>query len=142
MALITAALTALALSGEPDTTSGYVSKYADGVFERTIQARIELGYGTVPADWRDFDGFFAGLDCAAALAGTTLYARPGAGYPFEKLLYSDCSGHASTTEHFLRDNILGEVDWYTFERWHAAGYHTERGMTIEIVSPEWFYGQL
>jgi hypothetical protein len=136
MTLITAALTLLS---QPEPDSGYVSKYSPGVFERAIGVRIENGYGHVPADWQSYDGYWAGLDCAAALEGVTLYARPGAGYPWERLLYADCSGHQTTTDHFLRDGILGELDWATFERWHAAGYHSEKGMPVELRPVEAFY---
>jgi hypothetical protein len=137
MTLIAAALT-LFSPVQPD--SGYVSKYAPGVFEQVIGVRIEHGYGYVPPDWQSYDGYWAGLDCAAV--GSELWARPGAGYPWERLLYADCSGHQTTTDHFLRDNILGEVDYETFGRWHAAGYHTEKGMPVELRPVGWFYEQL
>jgi hypothetical protein len=92
----------------------------------------------VPDDWETgYDGYFAGLDCAAV--GQEIWARPGRGYKWERLLIADCSGHQTTTDHFIRNGILGEVDYDTFYRWYNAGYHTERGMPVEIRAREWFY---
>jgi hypothetical protein len=135
MALIATALTLLS---PPD--NGYVSRYDAGVMERTIQVRIEHGYGYVPADWQSYDGYLAVLDCATV--GQEVWARPGKGYPFERLLIADCAGHASTVHWFTVNGIVGEVDYETFYRWVDAGYMTEKGLTVELRPAGWWYEQL
>jgi hypothetical protein len=116
---------------------GYVSRYDPGVFEQVIQTRIAKGYGFVPQDWREFDGYFAGLDCAAV--GREVWARPGVGHRWERLLIADCSGHASTTAWFRRNGVVGEVDYETYTRWRDAGYWAESGMPVQLRGRRWFY---
>jgi hypothetical protein len=38
------------------------------------------------------------------------------------------------------NGVVAEVDYATYYRWVEAGYHTEKGLTIEIVPVEVFYG--
>lgn len=150
--VITAALTALSFVGynatsEPDM-SGYTSRYNPGIFRQVIEWRISVGcdkpsprcYGYSPLDWREYDGYMATLDCADV--GKEVYARPGAGWKWERFLIADCSGHESTTRWFNANGIVAEIDHASFMRWKAAGFHTGRGMPIEIRSPEIFYEYL
>jgi hypothetical protein len=74
--------------------------------------------------------------------GKEVWARPGAGYPFERLLIADCAGHTSTVYWFTVNDILGEVDYETFFRWVDAGYMTEKGLTVEVRPVGWWYEQL
>jgi hypothetical protein len=120
--------------------SGYVSRYNPGVFQQVIRTRIEKGYGYVPDDWRSYDGYLAVLDCGDV--GDEVWARPGPGHRWERMLIADCSGHASTTYWFRVNGIVAEVDHATYMRWREAGYWSEKGLTIEIVPVEVFYGFL
>jgi hypothetical protein len=138
MTLITAALALIAPPIEPD--AGYVSRYDAGVFQSVIEVRIERGYGYVPPDWQSYDGYLAVLDCSTV--GQEVWARPGKGYPFERLLIADCAGDASTVYWFTVNGIVGELDYETFFRWVDAGYMTEKGLTVELRPVEWWYEQL
>jgi hypothetical protein len=134
--IIAAAIAAMTFTFKP-TMTGYVAHYGEGVFEEVINVRIENEYGYVPADWQSYDGYLAVIDCAAV--GNEVWARPGPGYQWERFLIADCSGDASTTYWFQINRVVAEVDYATYYRWKAAGYHTELGLPIEIVPLEDFY---
>jgi hypothetical protein len=120
--------------------SGYTSRYAPGVFADVIAVKQLNGWGNLPEVVTGFDGYMALETCR--YDGQVVWARPGPGRHWESFLVVDCSGSGATSEWMRRNNIVAEIDHDSFMRWYEEGWHTEKGMPIEIVGPEWFYEHL
>ncbi len=107
--------------------TGVMSQYSRGATEAVLHNRSIPGRTayTLPSNWREYDGFVAVQDCKRLGDTVMIYWRGHSG----KFLIYDCSGHASTSAWMTRNNILGEVDYWTARDWHSIG----RGMRGAVM---------
>ena len=109
--------------------TGIASQYAPGKMESVISVRQIPGRTnyTAPLNLERFDGFVAMNDCSEL--GNEYYIKPTDKKEWELFLVVDCSGHKSTTDWMLRNNIIVEVDYETANRWDTVG----RGIKIRLA---------
>jgi hypothetical protein len=104
------------------------SQYDPGVMQSVIETR-QSGHTayTIQQDLSHYDGFIAMESCSEL--GNEYFIRPVGQQLWELFLVTDCSGHNSTSQWMLQNNILIEVDYETALRWNTVG----RGIQIEIL---------
>lgn len=92
-------------------STGWLSQYAEQptsevLANRQVQGRTAY---TLPANWQSFDGFIAMRDCGEL---GNVY-RLNVDGQLMTILVFDCSGHQSTSDWMTRNNILGEIDYWS-----------------------------
>jgi len=98
----------------PET--GYVSGYAEGVFESVYQLRTEKDWwrNQPPRNWQyETSVLWADRDCDTVGTMVDLTMPDGMVVP---ALVADCMGDGETADWMLRNNIIGEVDYRTWKR--------------------------
>lgn len=112
-------LIALALLASQDCEVGWLSQYSIAATERVIANRSvpHRTAWTLPEDWRNYDVLVAVESCKRLGETGTITWREHSG----TYLVIDCSGHASTSAWMRRNNIIGEVDGWTAQRWNMVG---------------------
>lgn len=118
----------LALSPTP-ASQGYVSGYAEGVFEGVYHTRMQNDWwrNEPPSNWYEMTSvLWADRDCARVGEMVALTLPDG---KTVLALVADCMGDGETAEWMERNNIIGEVDYQTWTEWTEA-YGTPLYLTV------------
>jgi hypothetical protein len=121
-------IVSLLLIVSANCTTGTLSQYdrrpTDQVlYNRTIPGRTAH---TLPDGWQEVDGYIAERDCANIGQIRHVYWRGHSA----RLMVFDCAGSQAARHWMDRGNILGEIDYYTAQRW---GARPQRGLTKAMV---------
>ena len=91
--------------------TGYLSAYAESPTVGTIAYRQAVG--DIPSDLSQFDVMIAVSDCRLIGKEGMLYTAVG---PLRALVF-DCAANDGTPSWMEENNIVAEIDWYTWQRW-------------------------
>lgn len=91
------------LGGLPIET-GILSQYEQGVMPPVVAARQE--WEQLPDDLTGIDGFIAVWDCDQIGRPGLLSINNG---EWKTVLVADCSGHVSTTQWMIANNVIAEI---------------------------------
>lgn len=103
------------LGGSPTVDDGWASAYAEGVFEATVEYRMEHGlwFTPPPYDWYQVAGYIAVNDCTRVGEMATLIDPGGNEH---EVLVSDCGGSDGGSAWMSANNIVAELDWKLWQR--------------------------
>ena len=108
-------------------SSGWGSQYHSGIAESVIHVRQTRNVShRLPLNLPDVDGYIAVRDCNHI--GEVWWLRPVGG-KVESFLVIDCAGSDETRDWMDRNQIIGEIDHLTADRWQTVG----RGIKVERV---------
>lgn len=118
------------LIGSPTVSSGWASAYADGVFEATVEYRMEHGlwFAVPDYDWYQSAGYIAVNDCTRVGETATLIDPGGNEH---RVLVADCGGaeqHGGSA-WMTANNIVAELDW---KLWQRLSSRYDLPMRIEV----------
>lgn len=99
--------------------TGALSQYAEPPTLAVIHNRLTPGRTAwdLPADWRSYDGLIAVKDCQDL---GTVYTVTWQGHTARMLAY-DCAGDPGTRAWMTKGHVIGEIDYYTAQRWGVVG---------------------
>lgn len=114
--------------------TGNLSQYSPAATSRVIANRSVAGRTayTLPANWREYDVKVAVNECSRLGETGVVYWQGHSG----TYIVMDCSGHAGTSAWMRRNNIIGEVDARTAQRWHAVGRGMKRALMCREMKGE------
>jgi hypothetical protein len=93
-----------ALLGGLPIETGILSQYAEGVMPGVVEAR--QGWDQLPDNLSMYDGFVAAWDCER-IGDAALLSIDGG--EWLTVLVTDCSGHKSTTDWMISQNVIFEI---------------------------------
>ncbi len=98
---------------------GTLSQYAQTSTDAVLQNRSVFGQTayTLPEKRANVTGYIAVYDCARIGEVVTVsWANH-----VEDLMVFDCAGDDETRQWMTNENVIGEVDFYTAQRWGMLG---------------------
>lgn len=103
---------------EYDEMHGYLSKYSEAPTIGTVNYRIHTSKQLPEDAWHRYDTFIAVHDCD--LIGREGWLHIPAENLNLKAVVFDCSGDLETSQWMKDNNILGEVDYYTANKYNVT----------------------
>lgn len=92
----------------PVIETGILSQYAEGVMPHVVDAR--QSWNQLPEDLSGIDGFVATWDCDLIGQTALLSIETPLGWSnYQTVVIADCSGHQSTTDWMISQNVIFEI---------------------------------